>query len=76
MSKERCTIRGRKRLFREPPPPPEHRTNERIRISPVRVIDADGEQVGVIPTHEALALAREQDLDLVEVAPDSRPPVC
>jgi translation initiation factor IF-3 len=63
-------------LFREPPPPPEHRTNERIRVSPVRVIDADGEQIGVIPTREALDLARHQNLDLVEVAPHSRPPVC
>jgi translation initiation factor IF-3 len=42
----------------------------------VRVIDADGDQIGVIPTREALDLAREQNLDLVEVAPNSRPPVC
>ena len=42
----------------------------------MRVIDVDGEQIGVIPTREALDLARQQNLDLVEVAPDSRPPVC
>jgi translation initiation factor IF-3 len=42
----------------------------------VRVIDPEGNQVGVIPTREALDLAREHSLDLVEVAPDSRPPVC
>jgi translation initiation factor IF-3 len=42
----------------------------------VRVIDAEGEQVGVIPVEEARTLAREAGLDLVEVAPDARPPVC
>jgi len=40
------------------------------------VVDADGEQVGIMPTEEALALAQEQGLDLVEVAPAARPPVC
>jgi translation initiation factor IF-3 len=52
------------------------RINEQIRISPVRVIGADGTQLGVIPTDQALAAARELDLDLVEVAPTERPPVC
>jgi len=52
------------------------RLNEQIRITPVRVINAEGEQLGVIPTDEALQQAREAGLDLVEVAPDSRPPVC
>ena len=52
------------------------RINERIRITPVRVVAADGEQLGVIPTEEALAKAREDGLDLVEVAPNERPPVC
>jgi translation initiation factor IF-3 len=42
----------------------------------VRVIDENGEQLGVLPTYEALALARERDLDLVEVAPNAVPPVC
>jgi translation initiation factor IF-3 len=42
----------------------------------VRVISADGEQLGIIPTDQALALAREAELDLVEVAPNERPPVC
>ena len=54
----------------------QHRLNEQIRISPVRVITDDGQQLGVIPTAEALAKARETGLDLVEVAPDARPPVC
>lgn len=53
-----------------------HRVNEQIRISPVRVVKEDGEMVGVIPTEEAMQLAGDADLDLVEVAPNSRPPVC
>ena len=52
------------------------RINEQIRISPVRVIGADGSQLGIIPTDDALRAAREADLDLVEVAPNERPPVC
>jgi len=47
-----------------------------IRISPIRVIGPDNEQIGVLETHEALAMAREQGLDLVEISPDVRPPVC
>lgn len=54
----------------------EPRVNDRIRIREVRLIDPDGTQIGVVPTHEALSRAREKGLDLVEVAPDSRPPVC
>lgn len=46
-----------------------------IRISPVRVIDTDGAQLGVLPVEEALARAQERGLDLVEVAPMARPPV-
>src|SRR5258708_36715588 len=52
------------------------RVNEQIRISPVRLIGATGEQLGVVPTAQALDLAREAQLDLVEVAPQERPPVC
>ncbi|MSU80140.1 MAG: translation initiation factor IF-3 [Gemmataceae bacterium] len=52
------------------------RVNETIRISPVRVIGANGEQVGIIPTAQALEMAREAVLDLVEVAPLEKPPVC
>ena len=54
----------------------QQRINEAIRISPIRVIDADGTQLGVIPTEEALSRAREAELDLVEVASTERPPVC
>jgi len=51
------------------------RINERIGVREVRLVDEDGKQIGVIATSEALKLAQERDLDLVEVAPDSRPPV-
>ena len=52
------------------------RTNEGIRSREVRVIDANGAQVGVLLIDEALRLAREQGFDLVEVAPTAKPPVC
>ena len=60
--------------------PPEsvnkQRINELIRVTPVRVIGADGAQLGILPTDEALRQARAAELDLVEVAPTERPPVC
>ncbi|MEM6552953.1 MAG: translation initiation factor IF-3 [Planctomycetota bacterium] len=73
---ENITIaRGR---FR--PPPKETgkrlRINDQIRISPIRLIDQDDNQIGVIETDEARRMARSAELDLVEVAPNSRPPVC
>ncbi len=52
------------------------RINEDIRVPEVRVIDDAGEQLGVIPTAEALELAETKELDLVEVSPDAKPPVC
>jgi len=52
------------------------RVNERIRTSEVRLIEEDGKQIGVIPTEEALSRAREAGVDLVEVAPEAKPPVC
>ena len=52
------------------------RINDKIRITPVRVVSSDGQQLGVIPTEEALERARDEGLDLVEVAPNERPPVC
>ncbi|UCC45850.1 MAG: translation initiation factor IF-3 [Candidatus Zixiibacteriota bacterium] len=54
----------------------EVRVNTRIKVSPVRLIGPSGEQIGILPIGEALDRAREQGLDLVEVAPNSRPPVC
>lgn len=50
--------------------------NERIRVREVRLIDENGEQLGVLPTSEALRIARDRGLDLVEVAPMATPPVC
>jgi len=52
------------------------RHNEQIRISPIRLINDKDEQVGIVSTNEALRMAREAGLDLVEVAPTARPPVC
>lgn len=52
------------------------RVNERIEADPVRLIDADGEQVGVVGLEEALAKADDGGLDLVEISPNSDPPVC
>jgi translation initiation factor IF-3 len=54
----------------------ELRVNERIRVSPVRLIGDAGEQLGVVPVDVALTQAREAGLDLVEVAPTASPPVC
>ncbi|MDR9443718.1 MAG: translation initiation factor IF-3 [Microbacteriaceae bacterium] len=51
------------------------RINERIRVPEVRLVGPKGEQVGVVPIEQALTLARESDLDLVEVSPNSTPPV-
>ena len=52
------------------------RMNHMIRISPIRVIGPDNEQIGVLDTRDALRMAEEQGLDLVEISPDVRPPVC
>ena len=65
-----------RRFDRRPPDRDPTRINERIRVPKVRLIGADGQQVGVVDTDEARRIAREADLDLVEVAADSRPPVC
>ena len=55
---------------------PETRVNERIRVPQVRVIGDDGSQIGVLAVREALTLAQSKGLDLVEVSPTARPPVC
>ncbi|MCL6449277.1 MAG: translation initiation factor IF-3 [Armatimonadetes bacterium] len=52
------------------------RVNEEIRVKEVRVIDANGNQLGIMPLAAALRLAEEKELDLVEVAPQAKPPVC
>src|SRR6059036_3626119 len=52
------------------------RINDRIRVPQVRLIDETGAQLGVMDTNEALRYAQDRELDLVEVAPEARPPVC
>ena len=52
------------------------RINEDIRVREVRLIDQDGEQAGIVPTSQALEMAKDQGLDLVEVSPNADPPVC
>jgi translation initiation factor IF-3 len=52
------------------------RVNERIRVPQVRLIDTTGEQIGIVPTREALKIALEKGFDLVEISPTARPPVC
>jgi translation initiation factor IF-3 len=65
-----------RRFDRRPPERDTTRINERIRVPEVRLIDDEGNQIGVLETSEALRFAQERELDLVEVAPEARPPVC
>jgi translation initiation factor IF-3 len=65
-----------KKFDRRPPERDLTRINDRIRVPEVRLVGEDGKQIGVVKTDQALEYARERDLDLVEVAPDARPPVC
>ncbi|MGO9321762.1 MAG: translation initiation factor IF-3 [Solirubrobacteraceae bacterium] len=65
-----------RRFDRRPPERDTTRINERIRVPEVRLIDDQGNQIGVLKTADALVFAQERDLDLVEVAPEARPPVC
>jgi translation initiation factor IF-3 len=68
----------RRRYKKRPTQPqkPRYRTNEYIRVPVVFVIDEKGEQLGEMSNTEALEIARERELDLVEVAPNAKPPVC
>jgi translation initiation factor IF-3 len=65
-----------RRFDRRPPERDPTRVNERIRVPEVRLVGEDGSQVGVLAIDDALRYAQERDLDLVEVAPEARPPVC
>jgi len=65
-----------RRFDRRPPERDTTRINDRIRVPEVRLIDDEGNQIGVLKTADALAFAQERELDLVEVAPEARPPVC
>lgn len=64
------THRAQELLISEP------RINDRIRVPEVRLVGPGGEQVGVVPLKDALRLAEDAELDLVEVAPNAKPPVC
>ncbi len=65
-----------RRFDRRLPERDQTRINDRIRVPEVRLIGEDGNQIGVMKTPDALKYAEERDLDLVEVAPEARPPVC
>jgi translation initiation factor IF-3 len=65
-----------RRFDRRPPERDTTRINERIRVPEVRLIGEDGAQIGVLKIDDALRYAQERDLDLVEVAPEAKPPVC
>ena len=54
----------------------QYRVNRQIRAREVRLIDENGQQIGILPLREALQIAEDRGLDLVEVAPQARPPVC
>ncbi len=69
-------MRPRRFVRPERPAEPKTRINEAIRAPKMRVVDENGEQVGIKTRDEALALAHERDLDLVEVAANADPPVC
>src|SRR3982750_1528717 len=65
-----------RRFDRQPPERDTTRINERIRVPEVRLIDETGGQGGIMKTQEAPRYAQSKDLDLVEVAPEAKPPVC
>src|SRR6185369_1678889 len=73
LTPRRATIRFHDR---ELPPDRGPRMNEQIRITPIRLVGAGGEQLGIVPTSQAMEMAREAGMDLVEVASSERPPVC
>lgn len=73
------SIPPRRPLSRGAAPPQKeegHRINHRIDVREVRLIGADGANVGVVPIRQAMMMAEEANLDLVEISPDAKPPVC
>ena len=52
------------------------KTNERIRASEVQVINSEGKNLGTLPTREAIEIAKQEGLDLIEISPNANPPVC
>ena len=73
---EREAIRRRGRPKPRKPSSVNYRINNRIRVKEVRLIDQNGDNHDVVPTRKALEMAQEAELDLVEVAPNAKPPVC
>ncbi|RRO17478.1 translation initiation factor IF-3 [Saccharopolyspora rhizosphaerae] len=76
MSSTRRGVQSTKPSNRGGPISSDTRINDRIRVPEVRLVGPNGEQVGIVRIEDALRLAQEADLDLVEVAPQARPPVC
>ncbi|MBI4854064.1 MAG: translation initiation factor IF-3 [Acidobacteria bacterium] len=70
------TNNTQKRPLRQQEKLPQVRINDRIRVREIRVIDEDGGQLGIMAPQQALDIAKEKGLDLVEVAPQAQPPVC
>lgn len=70
------SIRIRRGKAKTKPTVPKERINRQITAETVRLIDSDGKQVGVVSLGEAIHKAREQELDLVEISPNAKPPVC
>ena len=75
-SGEKTEVSINNREFRRDPREQRINMNDRIRHPEIRVVDESGAQLGILPTREALARARERGLDLIEVAPQAQPPVC
>lgn len=74
--KEAAIIRIRKGKAKTKEVVPKERINRQIMVDQVRLIDADGQQVGIVKTSEALKMAEKAELDLVEISPTAEPPVC
>ena len=66
----------RKNYFQRRTKPRGPKANERIRVSQVQVISSDGKYLGTLPTHEAIKIAINEGLDLIEISPNANPPVC
>ena len=66
----------RKNYFQRRTKPRGPKANERIRASQVQVISSDGKNLGTLPTREAINIARQEGLDLIEISPNANPPVC
>lgn len=78
LTKIGISFRGgrRNKRSRKPEPRRLHRINKEIRAEEVRLVDAEGEPLGVVKTSQALSMAQEREVDLVEISPKAVPPVC